>query len=385
VRAGLVVAEMMLAVVLLMGAGLLIRSFVGLTHVAPGFSPERAMTFRVPMQGSDYGRPVLVQRVAEIEARLRALPGVTAVGATNVLPLSGRGGLIDFRVEGAPPPPPDVNQEIGIVSVTPDYFTAIGTPLVAGRWIESRDRDGAPRVTLINEEAARFWFPKQDPIGRRVNMSGNSYEVVGIVGDLLQRDPGQQAMPQLFVAYAQSPSRMPRFVVRADGDPMALAGSIRAAVRELDAKVPVDTLMPLSDLVSRSVASPRFYSALLTLFAAVALALAATGIFGVMSYSVAQRGREIGIRMALGASVADVLRSLVVPAAALAGIGLALGIGGALALGRAIRTQLFGVGLLDPATLAGVVLVLALSAAVACAVPVLRAIRIDPATALREG
>jgi ABC-type antimicrobial peptide transport system permease subunit len=177
---------------------------------------------------------------------------------------------------------------------------------------------------------------------------------------------------------------MPRFVVRSDGDPMALAGSIRAAVRALDANVPVDTVMPLGDLVSRSVAGPRFYTALLTLFAAVALVLAATGIFGVMSYSVAQRGREIGIRMALGAGVGDVLRSLVVPAAALAGIGLALGIAGALALGRAIRTQLFGVGLLDPATLAGVVLVLALSAAVACAVPVLRAIRIDPATALRE-
>ncbi len=385
VRAGLVVAEMMLAVVLLMGAGLLIRSFVGLTHVAPGFTPERAMAFRVPMQGSDYGRPVIVQRVDQIEARLRSLPGVTAVGATNVLPLTGRGGLIDFSVEGAPPPPPDVNQEIGIVSVTPDYFKAIGTPLVRGRWLEDRDREGAPRVTVINEEAARFWFPNQDPIGRRVNMSGTSYEVVGIVGDLLQRDPGQKAMPQLFVAYAQSPGRMPKFVVRAAGDPLPLVGSIRAAVRELDGNLPVDTVMPLTQLISSSVASPRFYTTLLTLFAGVALVLAATGIFGVMSYSVAQRGREIGIRMALGAGVGDVLRSLVIPAAMLAGLGLLLGVGGALALGRAIRTQLFGVGLLDPTTLAGVILVLGISAALACAIPVLRATRIDPATALREG
>jgi len=337
------------------------------------------------MQGSDYGRPVIVQRVDQIEARLRSLPGVTAVGATNVLPLSGRGGLIDFQVEGAPPPPPDVNQEIGIVSVTPDYFKAIGTPLVRGRWLDDRDREGAPRVTVINEEAARFWFPNQDAVGRRVNMSGTSYEVVGIVGDLLQRDPGQKAMPQLFVAYAQSPGRMPRFVVRAAGDPLQLVGSIRAAVRELDANLPVDTVMPLTQLISSSVASPRFYTTLLTLFAGVALVLAATGIFGVMSYSVAQRGREIGIRMALGASVGDVLRSLVIPAAILAGLGLLLGVGGALALGRAIRTQLFGVGLLDPATLGGVILVLGVSAALACALPVLRATRIDPATALREG
>ena len=192
-------------------------------------------------------------------------------------------------------------------------------------------------------------------------------------------------MPQLFVAYAQSPGRMPRFVVRAAGDPLQLVGSIRAAVRELDANLPVDTVMPLTQLISSSVASPRFYTTLLTLFAGVALVLAATGIFGVMSYSVAQRGREIGIRMALGASVGDVLRSLVIPAAILAGLGLLLGVGGALALGRAIRTQLFGVGLLDPATLGGVILVLGVSAALACALPVLRATRIDPATALREG
>jgi predicted permease len=343
------------------------------------------MSFRVPMQGTEYGRPVIVQRVDQIEARLRALPGVTAVGATNVLPLSGRGGLIDFQVEGAPPPPADVNQEIGIVSVTPDYFKAIGTPLVRGRFIEARDRGEASRVTVINEEAARFWFPNQDPIGRRVNMSGNSYEVVGIVGDLLQRDPGQTAMPQLFVAYAQSPGRMPRFVVRAATDPLPLVGSIRGAVRELDANLPVDSVMPLDQLVSRSVASPRFYTTLLSLFAGVALVLAATGIFGVMSYSVAQRNREIGIRMALGASIADVLRSLVLPAAALAGLGLLLGVGGALALGRAISTQLFGVTVFDPATLTAVVLVLVGSATIACAIPVLRATRIDPATALREG
>jgi putative ABC transport system permease protein len=385
VRAALVVAEMMLAVVLLMGAGLLIRSFVGMTRVDPGFRPEQAMAFRVAMQGQDYDRAKIRQRVIDIETRLRALPGVTAVAATNVLPLSGRGGLIDFQVEGAPPPPPDVNQEIGIVSVTPDYFKAIGTPLVRGRALSDRDHADAPRVTLINEEAARFWFPNQDPIGRRVNMSGNSYEVIGIVGNLLQNDPAEKAMPQLFVPHAQVTTRTVRFVVRADGDAVALAGSIRAAIRGLDPNLPVETFAPLQQLVTGSVAGPRFYTTLLTLFAIVALVLAATGIFGVMSYSVAQRAREIGIRMALGARAGDVLWSLVLPAAALAGLGLALGIVGTVILGKAIRTQLFGVQVLDPPTLAGVIAVLALSAIAASLLPVLRATRIDPATALREG
>jgi putative ABC transport system permease protein len=384
-RSTLVVAEMTLAVVLLMGAGLLIRSFVQLTHVAPGFNPDGALAFRVAMQGGDYPRTVLYQRVTEIENRLRALPGVTAVAATNVLPLSGRGGLIDFMVEGAPPPPPDVNQEIGIVSITPDYFKVIGTPLVKGRWMSERDHAEAPRVALMNEEGARFWLTNQDPIGRRVNMSGNSYEIIGIVGNLLQNTPGERAMPQIFVAQAQSPARTVRFVVRASGDPSALIGSIRGAVREVDAKLPVEVFTPLEQLVASSIAGPRFYTSLLTLFAAIAMILAATGIYGVMSYSVAQRSKEIGIRMALGARAADVLRSLVVPAATLAAIGLAIGVAGALALGRAIQTQLYGVSLLDPATIAGVVLVLATSATVACVIPVLRATRIDPATALREG
>jgi predicted permease len=342
------------------------------------------MSFRVAMQGQEYDRPKIRQQVIEIETRLRALPGVTAVAATNVLPLSGRGGLIDFQVEGAPPPPPDVNQEIGIVSVTPEYFKALGTPLVRGRHLSDRDHADAPRVTVINEEAARFWFPKQDPIGRRVNMSGNSYEVVGVVGNLLQNDPGEKAMPQLFVPHVQVTTRTVRFVVRSEADPVALTGSIRAAIRGLDPNLPVETFLPLENLVTTSVAGPRFYTTLLTLFAIVALVLAATGIFGVMSYTVAQRAREIGIRMALGARVIDVLWSLVAPAAALAGVGLVLGVTGAVILGRAIQTQLFGVSLLDPATVAGVVTVLALSAMIASLLPVIRATRIDPASALRE-
>ena len=210
-------------------------------------------------------------------------------------------------------------------------------------------------------------------------------EIVGVVGDVLQRSPGEAAAPQLFIPYAQQTTRSVRIVVRAAGDPLALAPTIRAEVRALDPDLPVTDFTPLEQLVSASVARPRFYTALLALFAAVALALAATGIFGVMSYSVAQRRREIGIRIALSARAPDVLRMIVGRAMALAAAGLALGIIAALALGRALRSQLFGVGLLDPLTLGAVVLVLGASAAAASYLPARRAAALDPARTLREG
>jgi putative ABC transport system permease protein len=386
VRAALVVAEMALAVVLLTGAGLLIRSFVGLMRVDPGFTVERGVAFRVVFQGEAYRSAAQIRdRVAQVEERLRALPGVSAVGITTVLPLSGLGALLDFAVVGAPPPPPNVNQEIAFASVTPDYFTAIGASLKRGRVFSTADREGAPFVAVVNEAAGRRWFPGQDPIGRRVQISGNVYEVVGVVGDVLQRDPGQTAAPQLFAPYAQRTARTVRFVVRTAGDAVSMAPSIRATVRATDPNLAIPSFTTLDQLVTASVARPRFYTALLALFAAVALALAATGIFGVMSYAVAQRTREISIRMALGARAGDVLRLVVGRAVSLAAVGLVLGLAAALALGRVIRGQLFGVSPLDPLTLAVVTLVLGTSAAAASFLPARRAARVDPGTALREG
>ncbi len=386
IRSGLVVAEMALAVVLLTGAGLLIRSFVELTRVDTGFQPERAAAFRVTFQGAAYEKGDLVRnRVDELLERVGALPGVTAVAATTSLPLTGLGTIWNFAVEGAPPPPPNVNQEIAVTRVTPGYFRTIGAPLVRGRDITAADRSDAAPVALINEAAARRWFPGEDPIGRRVTVGPDVREIVGVVGDVLQRSPGEAAAPQLFIPYAQQTTRSVRIVVRAAGDPLALAPTIRAEVRALDPDLPVTDFTPLEQLVSASVARPRFYTALLALFAAVALALAATGIFGVMSYSVAQRRREIGIRIALSARAPDVLRMIVGRAMALAAAGLALGIIAALALGRALRSQLFGVGLLDPLTLGAVVLVLGASAAAASYLPARRAAALDPARTLREG
>jgi len=385
VRASLVVAEMAIAVVLLTGAGLLIRSFLELTRVAPGFHAGQAMAFRVAFQGSAYARDQQIRdRVAGFETRLRALPGVTSVAATTVLPLSGIGGMIDFQVEGAPPPPPDVNQEIGITSITPGYFGALGTPLRRGRDLTDRDHEKAPRVAVINEAAVRRWFPDEDPIGRYVETSGVRREVVGVVANVRQRHPGQPIAPQLFVPYAQRTTGTIRIVVRCARDPRALSDAIRTELRALDPNLAITNFTPLDQLVARSVARPRFYTSLLALFAGVALALAATGIFGVMSYTVAQRAREISIRMALGAQAGDVLRMVVGRAVGLAAIGVILGLAVALPLGRVIQSQLFSVGLLDPLTLSGVVVVLLASAAAASFLPARRAAGLDPGTALRE-
>jgi putative ABC transport system permease protein len=384
-RATLVVAEMALSVVLLMGAGLLIRSFVGMTRVAPGFQAEQAMAFRITLQGDEYaGARQIRDRIMQFEARLRTLPGVTSVGATTSLPLSGLGSVIDFSVIGAPAPPPNVNEEIGVASVTPQYFATIGAPLVRGRAFTEYDRDGAPPVAIINEAAVRRWFPDRDPIGQQVAMSGVTQEIVGVVGDVRQRQPIEAVQPQLFSPYAQRTTRALRIVVRSADDPVALAPTIRAEIRRVDPNLALTDFTPLDQLIDLSVARPRFYTALLTLLAGVALMLAATGIFGVMSYAVAQRSREISIRMALGARTDQVLRMIVGQAVVLAGAGAVIGVAGALILARLIQSQLFGVGILDPLTLGGVLAVLIGSAAAASLLPARRAARLDPANALRE-
>ena len=385
-RSTLVVAEMALAVILLTGAGLLIRSFIALTQVNPGFQPGGAITLRVTLQGAPYATADQVRnRVDQLITRVRELPQVTAVGVGSILPLGGLGALNDFAVEGAPPPPPDVNQEIAVAGASPDYFKAIGAPLIRGRMFTDLDQPKSPSVVLLNEAAAKKWFPNQDPIGRKVlSSSPTAREVVGIVGNVLQRTPGEPAVAQMFLPYAQRTGRTIRLIVRTNGDPMAMASAVREQVRALDPNLPLAEATPLADVVSRSVARPRFYTSLLTLFAAVALILSATGIFGVMSYSVAQQSKEIGIRMALGARAADVLRSVLGRAVGLAGLGVIAGIIAALALGGFLRSQLFGVTVFDPATLAAVVVVLLASAAIAGLLPARRASRIDPIKAFRE-
>jgi predicted permease len=383
-RAGLVVAETALAIVLLTGAGLLLRSLAALTDVAPGFVAGDAMAVRIALFGRGYDLDTVRARVARIEEDLRALPGVTAAAATSLLPLSGPGQRLWFEVEGAPPPPRDVNPEIGFASVGPDYFRTIGAQLVRGRDFTSRDRADAPPVAIVNEAAIRRWFPNGNPIGMRVHVRG-SREIVGVVADLLQGDPKQPPAPQLFVPFEQSPARAVWLVVRASGNPLALAAPVRGTFRRLDPDLAVSEATPLDRLRAGSVARPRFYTALLALFAAVALALAATGIFSVMSCAVAERTREIGIRMALGAQAFDVVRMIVGRSLALAVAGAGIGITMALWAGRVLQNLLFGVEPFDPPTLGAVVLILLASAAAAGYLPARRAARLDPASTLRSG
>src|SRR5688500_15830381 len=383
VRSALVIAEMALAVVLLMGAGLLIRSFVELTQVDPGFRPERAMAFRLVLQGERYGNAdqILSQSKAVVE-RLAALPGVTTVAATSTLPLNGRGALVDFAVDDAPPPP-NVNAEMGMASVTPDFFRAIGTSIAQGRGFNEGDIAEAPRVAIINEAAAKLWFPGENPIGKRPRAAGAEREIVGVVPDVLHRSPGEPAMAQMYVPLAQRTTRSQRFILRGTGDLTGLVPTIRAQVAELDANLPLVEPVPLTNLVTEAMARPRFYTSLLTLFAAVALVLAAIGIFGVLSYLVAQRSREISIRMALGAPSAGVIRMIVRHAMTLAVLGVIVGGLGAVALGRVLRSQLFGVGVADPVTFIAVIAVLLGSSAMASYLPARRAAAMDPAHALR--
>ena len=385
-RSALVVVEIALAVVLLVGAGLLIRSFIELTRVDPGFRAEQALSFRVVLQGDRYkeDQPTRI-RVAEFEERLRALPGVTLVGTTSVLPFYGRGAMVGFAVEGAPPPPPNVNAEIALASTTPDYLRAIGATLRQGRQFTAADGTGAPLVAIVNEAAVRRWFGGENPIGRRLNTNGVSREVVGVVADVVQRSAAEPVAPMVFVPFAQRTIRSVKMVVRANSDLSGLTPAIRAEIRALDPDLAIADITPMAQLVTRSLRLARFYTTLLAVFAGVGLALATIGVFGVMSYAVTQRGREISIRLALGALPRDVLRMIVSRALVLSAIGVGLGLAAAMALGRFIQGQLFGVALIDPVTLSAVSLVLAASAALASFVPARRATKLDPANALREG
>ena len=384
IRSALVVAELAFAVILLVGAGLFIRSFLHLTKVNPGFEPERAVSFRVSLQGERYATPESrIQFYDQLFDNLRGLPGVTVVGAASGLPLTGDAALNDFRVVGAPPPPTGIFPEIRVVRVTPDYFQALGTPLLHGRMLNAQDQTESPRVILINRAAIARWFPDGKPVGKQV-VIGSEREIVGLVDNVLQTTPDEAPEPEAYFPYKQSPTRTMRVVVRGNSDMMALAPRIRETLRSMDDQLPLDQVAPLTQLLSASVARPRFFTTLLTLFAGVALTLAVVGIFGVMSYIVTQRTREISVRIALGADARQVVRMVVQSALALAGLGLAIGVGGALALGQTLRAQLFGVGVADPVTIGGVLVVLLSSAALASYLPARRAARVDPGVALRE-
>jgi predicted permease len=385
-RAALVVAELALAVILLAGAGLLIRSFLHLTRVETGFVTDNAVAFRISLQGPKYDSvSARRQFFTQLEERLRALPGVSDVGAATGLPMTGVAGLFGpFQVEGMDVPP-NVLPEIRLITVTPEYFRTLGTSLLKGRWLDARDQAGAPPVALFNRAAIGRWFPDGDPVGERVVLGTTPVEVVGVVNDVLQRGPDVPVEPEMYVPYQQRSGRTLRYVVRGRSDMAAIAVQIRREVKQLDPDLALENIDPLESVFNDAVARPRLFTTLLSLFAGVALVLAVIGIFGVMSYVVAQRAREISIRMALGADAAQVVGMVVGSAMKVALAGLVAGLAGAYYFVRVLRNQLFGVDLLDPITIVGVVGVLAASAAVASFVPARRAARLQPGSALRAG
>ncbi len=390
-RSALVVSEVALASILLVGAGLMIRSFHRLRGVDPGLDPENVLTLRVSLPEAKYRERAQVAGFFDATLkRVAALPGAAAAGAILRLPLTGRGGWDwGFTVEGRPSAPPGQNHGLSNFQVvTPDYFRAMGVRILKGRVFGERDRDGAPGVVLVNETLARAFWPTEDPVGKRLRLGGEDPNVpwltiVGVVNDVRYRGLDAAIRQDLYLPSAQAPQREMSMVVRTASEPMGLAAAVRAAVLSVDADLPIYRVRGMREVVDASLGQQRFPLQILAAFALLALVLAAVGIYGVMSYAVTQRTHEIGVRMALGAGRAEVLRMVVGQGLRLAIMGVAVGLAGSLALTRLLSSLLFGVSATDPATFVGVPVLLAAVAALACYIPARRATRVDPMVALR--
>jgi len=379
-----VVAETALAILLLTGAGLLTRSFWRLSGVAPGFEPRGVLTAQVSLPYEEPAR--IVKFYEEAVGRLERLPGVKAAGAISWLPFAA-GSATDFRLLDRPAPQPGQEPVGDVRMITPGLLRAMGVPLLQGRDFTDSDREGAPDVVIVNQALVREYWPGQDPLGKRIFMEWNrdmQAEVVGVVGDVRLRTLDAPARATLYWPQAQIANSFMTLMVRGDAAPATLAPALRAIVAELDPKLPVSRVVPLGEVVETSLSSQRFLLVLTVAFASLALLLAGIGIYGVISYAVARRTPEIGVRLALGARGSDVARSIVGDTLRTSAIGVALGLAGAAATGRLLQGLLFGISAWDPYAYLSVALgALAVSAAVA-AVPALRAASIDPAVALRE-
>jgi predicted permease len=388
-RNALVVAETTLAVILLSGAGLLIRSLVTLEHVNPGFDPHGVITFTTELPDPRYPKPEMAEAFyRQLFERIRALPGVQSASGVLPLPLSDSVIRTSYEIEGHPvakAEEPLAHMRI----VSTDYFSVMRIPLVKGRFFTEADRTDSQPVILINKALAERSFPGEDPIGKHIkpglSISGPSkmHEIVGIVGDVKHRALNRPDDPEAYMAEEQTGIGFMSGVVRTDAPTASLVPAIREIVASLDKDIPVYDIKTMDDYVAGSVAQPRLSSTLLGIFAALALVLAMVGIYGVMSFSVEQRTNEIGIRMTLGAQRADVLRLVLRQGMAIAAIGVTLGIGGALASSGLLKSLLFGVRPSDPATLIGVAILLVGCVLAACYIPARRAMRVDPIVALR--
>jgi putative ABC transport system permease protein len=395
-RSTLVVVEVALAFLLLAGSGLLIRSFFQMMNAPLGFDATNVLTLSLPIAPDRFPAPgQLVSYVRTIVERVKAVPGVRDASATDALPLQGFNNGMPFLIAGRPVVDRANRQACGFKMVQSDYFRVLGIQVIKGRPLTDRDVQGTPPVTVINQSMARRFFENQDPIGQRVLVQeivpGKPalgpeipWEIVGVIAD--ERTGGLEGStrPGMYVPIEQSPTTFVSLVVRAVSDPAALSRAVGQAVHEIDKTQAVTDVKTLEQIKTESALSNRLRTTMLAVFAALALALSAVGIYGVISYTVAQRSHEIGVRAALGASAAVLLRMVLRDGMTLALVGLALGVVGALGLTRLMSSLLIGVSARDPLTLIAAAATLGLVALVACLIPALRAARLDPLVALRE-
>jgi putative ABC transport system permease protein len=383
-RGALAAGQVALSLMLLIGAGLLMRSFVKLAGVDPGFRPDHVLTAMIPV-GNQLAKDKqnVIRRLSDIVNRVESLPGVTAAGISTAIPMGTMRVTLLVRVPGQ-----RSQEETGVSyrAVSPGYFEALGIPLRLGRLFTSLD-DGSKPVVIVNEAFARRYWPGQNPIGQKFGTNGEM-SIVGVVGDQHQRTLDKPAEPEFYGPYQGylGPALGTMLVVRTEQEPTSLAASLRQTIHQAYPDQPISEIMTMNERVSGSLAQPRLYTVLLGIFAVVAIALTAIGVYGMMAYSVGQRVREIGIRMALGAQQTDVLRAVFQTGLGLGsvGAGIAIGLAGAWIFSRYIRSMLYGVAPQDLLTFAIAPLVLLIIACTACYIPAKRATSIDPNDALRD-
>jgi len=390
VRSALVVSELAIAVVLLVGAGLLLKSLWRLQNVGSGLKTENILTFNLALPEIRYPSEKQSRFYYDLNSRIKNLPGVQSVSSIIPLPLSGDRFGISFKIEGRPVAPKD-EPSADFFSAETGYFKTMGIPIIKGRDFDEHDLHSSRPVTIISQEFARQYFPNEEPLGKRIHPGISTYEnddstmreIIGVVGDIRNRTLNTAPKPAYYMPQSQIPFTQMTVVVKTSTDPHSLVSAVTKEVAAMDKDLPLFSIKTMDEYLSSSVATPRFNTTLLSIFALVALVLTIVGLYGVMSYSVAQRTNEIGIRLALGAQTRDVIVLIVTQGLRLILLGLAVGLIGAFALTRVISSLLFGVTAKDPLTFVLVALALALVGLAACFIPALRATRVDPMEALR--
>lgn len=385
----LVVGEVALAVALVVGAGLLLRSSQRLQQVDPGFQSESVLTLQVSPPPARYASGEQLRAYsARLLNRLARVPGVTTTGAATLLPLASETMMVGFDLDGKQRPKGERPSTADYNSVDGSFLQTLGIPLTTGRWLTEADGAGGaarPVSVLVNQALADAFFPGQDPLGHRLTWDGEEWlRIVGVVGDSRQHKLEDGPRPQIYAPLGQDPFSRLEVVMKAKGDPMTLAGTVRAAVKEVDAAVAVNRIVPMSELVSGSSARRRGFSALLAGLASLALLLGTLGIYGVISYGVSQRRREIAVRMALGANRGTILGEVIRGGLRPVVVGLITGLGLAAAGGRLLSANLYETSVLDPLTFAVVAASVMLVATMAAVGPAMRAAALDPIEALRE-